>query len=67
FWISKWYGEASRGEIGEMLAEIFRLSISGVITVPVEGVYALADVKLALERAACGERSGKILFGGGKV
>ena len=66
FWISNWYGAASRTEIGEMLAEIFRLSISGVIAVPVEGVYELADVKLALERAACGERSGKILFGGGK-
>jgi len=66
FWISKWYGEASRGEIGEMLAEVFRLSLSGVIAVPVERVYGLAEVKLALERAACGERSGKILFGGGK-
>lgn len=64
FWISQWYREAAAASIGAMFAELFDLAQRGVLHAPVERIYPLAEVTVALAHAAQARRSGKILFGG---
>ena len=64
FWISEWYREAAAASIGAMFAELFDLARRGVLHAPVERIYPLAEVAVALAHAAQARRSGKILFGG---
>lgn len=64
FWVSSWYRRAPAEAHAAMFAELFALAGRGVIHMPVERIYPLAEAVAALAHAAQGRRAGKILFGG---
>ena len=62
FWISQWYRRAAAPEIAALFSQLLEWAASGVLHTPVEAVYSLAEVNVALAHAQRGERSGKILL-----
>ena len=62
FWITNWYRKARGIDQAEMFSLIANLVKSGVVEIPVEATYPLADVKQAIEHASRDARAGKILL-----
>ena len=60
-WINKWYDNARPAERIETFRPIFEMAKRGLLKTKVEKAYPLNEVKAAVERAAQGERSGKII------
>jgi len=67
FWVTQWYRHAKAGEQAALFAELFKFVQDGVLHTPVERIYPLEEVTLALIRAAQSGRSGKILFGAPEI
>src|SRR5947207_5463543 len=61
-WINKWYDNARPAERIETFRPIFEMAKRGLLKTKVEKAYPLNEVKAAVERAAQGERSGKIIL-----
>src|SRR5205809_5294128 len=61
-WINKWYDKATPSERTEAFRPLFDMARRGLLKTKVERAYPLNEVKAAVERAAQGERSGKIIF-----
>jgi mitochondrial enoyl-[acyl-carrier protein] reductase / trans-2-enoyl-CoA reductase len=63
FWISQWYRLASTADISTLFSQLLEWAAAGVLHTPIEAVYPLREVSLALAHAQKGERDGKILLG----
>jgi NADPH:quinone reductase-like Zn-dependent oxidoreductase len=63
FWISQWYRLASTADISALFSQLLEWAAAGVLHTPIEAVYPLREVSLALAHAQKGERDGKILLG----
>src|SRR5947207_5467477 len=61
-WINKWYDNATPAERIAAVNPIFDMAKRGLLKTKVEKAYPLNEVKAAVERAAQGERSGKIIL-----
>src|SRR5881396_773984 len=61
-WINKWYDNATPSERMEAFGPLFDMARRGLLKTKVEKAYPLNEVKAAVERAAQGERSGKIIL-----
>ena len=61
FWLAKHLTEAARPKVEELYAELAARAASGALSIAVEATYAIEDIKAALEHAAAGGRSGKVL------
>jgi trans-2-enoyl-CoA reductase len=64
FWITQWYRHATPEAEAAMFAELCDLALRGILHTPVEQVYPLDEIAIALPHAARPGRSGKVLFGG---
>ena len=62
FWVSRWYQDAGAKASAVLLAELCDHAARGVIAIPVEAVYPLADIADAIQHSQRGRRSGKILL-----
>lgn len=62
FWMTRWYQQANRQDIRDMLEILADLMRSGVVQIPIESTYPLSEFLEALERASATGRSGKVLF-----
>jgi NADPH:quinone reductase and related Zn-dependent oxidoreductases len=61
-WINKWYDNATPSERMETFRPLFDMARRGLLKTKVEKAYPLSGVKAAVENAAQGKRSGKIIF-----
>ena len=61
-WINKWYDNATPWERMETFQPLFEMARRGLLKTKVEKSYPLSEVKAAVENAAQGKRSGKIIF-----
>src|SRR5213592_4176953 len=61
-WINKWYDNATPSGRMEEFRPLFDMARPGLLKTKVEKAYPLNEVKAAVERAAQGERSGKIIL-----
>lgn len=66
FWLTAAMKKLGRKGNAELLAELIPMVASGALKIEVERTYRLDEAHEALEHAGRGERSGKILFVGGK-
>jgi len=64
FWMDKWTRTHTPEEYKEAMTGVFQLMAAGVLKMPVEKVYPLAQVKEAVARNLEKGRSGKILLVG---
>lgn len=64
FWMDKWVRSHYPEEVAALYNEVFEMMREGVARVPVDSVFPLKEYKAALQRAAAGGRSGKVLFAG---
>jgi NADPH:quinone reductase-like Zn-dependent oxidoreductase len=62
FWVVNWLRHAPRAEIEQTYRTLSDLVATGVVAVPVDATYRLADYREAFERAMTQGRTGKILF-----
>ena len=62
FWVTEWYRRAGPAASAALLADICDLVLRGVIKIPVEAVYPLADIAEAIRQAQQSKRAGKILL-----
>ena len=65
FWLTRWWEGAGEAEREETLAGVEGLALRGVLKSGVDSVFGLGEMRLALERAQAGGRSGKVLLGFG--
>jgi trans-2-enoyl-CoA reductase len=61
-WINKWYDNATHAERMAAFNPIFEMAGRGLLQTKVEKSYRLNEIKMAVEHAARGQRSGKIFF-----
>jgi len=61
-WINKWYDNATTSERMETFRSLFDMARRGLLETKIEKAYPLSEVKAAVEHAAQGKRSGKIIF-----
>lgn len=61
-WINKWYDNATPAERMAAFNPIFDMARRGLLRTKVEKSYPLSEVKAAIEHAARGQRSGKIVL-----
>jgi len=61
-WINKWYDNATPSERTETFRPLFDMARRGLLKTKVEKAYPLKELKAAVENAAQGKRSGKIIF-----
>ncbi|MCX8513282.1 MAG: 2-enoyl thioester reductase domain-containing protein [Chthoniobacteraceae bacterium] len=64
FWVSKWFQKATPETRDALFARLFEWAASGVLHTPIEAVYPLEKIHLALEHASRSMRTGKILLQG---
>lgn len=62
FWLAHWFRTSDAGTRHALFAELVSLIASGRLGARVQATYAIDDVGTALEAAAAGGRSGKILL-----
>jgi len=62
FYLPGWLAAQSPEKLGEVIAELGKLSATGMFTVPIEGQYPLADVVTAITASQQPGRSGKTLL-----
>jgi trans-2-enoyl-CoA reductase len=62
FWVTRWYQDAGPAAAAAVLAELCDLVSRGVIAMPVEAVYPLAEIVPAIEHSQRSRRAGKILL-----
>lgn len=62
FWLSQWHKQAQPYSVKTMFGNIFALIEKSPLSIPLERTYPLHEYQQALENAAMGSRSGKILF-----
>lgn len=61
FWASR-VSSVNGKSAAELVAEILTLALQGVLKLPVEAVYPLAEIKTAAAAALAGGRKGKVLL-----
>jgi trans-2-enoyl-CoA reductase len=61
-WINKWYDNATPAQRLEAFQRLFEMAKRGLLQTKVEKSYPLSEAKTAVEHAARGQRSGKIIF-----
>lgn len=61
-WITRWIEEGDPAEVAEVYRRLAALMLDGVISIPVDAVYGLADYAAALARLEGADRVGKVLF-----
>lgn len=61
-WITRWVETAPAAEVKALYQKLSSLMLEGVLTIPVDSTYPLADFTAALARLDAPERQGKILF-----
>ncbi len=64
FWVSKWFEKATPQKRDALFARLFAWASAGVLHTPIEAVYPLEKIHLALEHANRPMRSGKVLLHG---
>jgi trans-2-enoyl-CoA reductase len=64
YWMDKWVRTHSSTDVAALYSEVYQFMRDGVARIPIDSVYPLADYRVALERASCGGRSGKVLLSG---
>ncbi|WP_164008597.1 zinc-dependent alcohol dehydrogenase family protein [Pyxidicoccus trucidator] len=62
FWLVLWMKRTPREDQRALFARLAQLIANGTLRTPVEGTFALEDIKDALARAMEGGRSGKVLL-----
>ncbi|MFK8079043.1 MAG: zinc-dependent alcohol dehydrogenase family protein [Granulosicoccus sp.] len=62
FWLAKYLSGMPRGKLLEQYDALGGMVADGILSTPVEATYRLEDINTALEHAARGSRSGKILL-----
>lgn len=62
FWLARWFATVTQAQLSETYAALTRLVSSGVIHVPIEATYPLAEAARALEHASREARDGKVLI-----
>lgn len=62
FWVNKWYERASPAQRAETFAPLFEMSKRGLLRTKIERIYRLEETIAAVQHAAQGKRSGKIVF-----
>ena len=62
FWVTRWYEGAGAEVSAALLRELCDLAARGVVAIPVEAVYPLTDIAVAIQHAHRGQRSGKVLL-----
>lgn len=62
FWLVLWMKRTPREEQRALFARLATLMAQGTLKTPVEGTFALDDIREALARAMEGGRSGKVLL-----
>ncbi|MDB6076371.1 MAG: hypothetical protein JWO82_118, partial [Akkermansiaceae bacterium] len=61
-WITRWVETAPAAEVQAVYQKLSSLMLEGVLAIPVDSTYALAEFPAALVRLDAPERQGKILF-----
>jgi mitochondrial enoyl-[acyl-carrier protein] reductase / trans-2-enoyl-CoA reductase len=61
-WINKWYDNATSQQRMGAFRPLFKMAERGLLKTKVEKSYPLSEAKAAVEHAARGKRSGKIVF-----
>ena len=61
FWLARWFRTASPEAQASLFGEITRLIASGRLSARVDATYDVSEIRAAVERAATGERDGKIV------
>ncbi|HKU97758.1 MAG TPA: zinc-binding dehydrogenase, partial [Vineibacter sp.] len=61
FMLGRFMAKRTLPQIRDIYADLGRQLMDGKLSAPVEKIYAIDDIKLALKRAQEGERAGKIL------
>jgi trans-2-enoyl-CoA reductase len=61
-WINKWYDNSTASERMNTFQPLFDMARRGLLKTKIEKAYALGEIKAAVENAAQGKRSGKIVF-----
>jgi len=61
-WINKWYDHATKEQRMEAFRSLFEMAKRGLLKTKVEKAYPLSAAKVAVEHAAQGKRSGKVIF-----
>ena len=61
-WINKWYDNATAAQRMDAFQSLFEMAKKGLLKAKIERAYPLNDFKAAVNRAAEGKRSGKIIF-----
>lgn len=64
FWMDKWTRTHTAGQYREAMGGVFQLMAAGVLNLPVERVYPLAQAKEAVARNLEKGRMGKVLLSG---
>ena len=62
FWLTLWFEDASSEEKQELFKTLIPLVMDGTISMAVDTIYALGDLKTAVSHSMGGRRSGKIIL-----
>lgn len=62
FWLQRWWIASTRAAIDDLYIRLAELVASGALSVPVEAVYPLRELKSALAHAGRPGRTGKIVM-----
>lgn len=62
-WVTHWQAEAPRAEVDAALGELAGMVADGRLHQPVDAVFPLGEVRLAVARAVEGSRAGKVVLG----
>lgn len=62
FWLRKWKETASREKLESTIGALAKLSLDGLLKMPIQRVYPLADLAAAVAEAGQDARSGKVLL-----
>jgi len=61
FWVSSWFKSASPEQRARLFGELTAAIANGTLSAKIQATYPLARIKDAVEAAASGERSGKVV------
>ncbi len=64
FWLAKWFRSSTPERQQAVFKSLTELMVSGELSAPVHGTYAIKDIKEAVAVAASGKRDGKVVLVG---
>jgi mitochondrial enoyl-[acyl-carrier protein] reductase / trans-2-enoyl-CoA reductase len=64
FWLAKWFRNSTSERQQNVFKTLTKLMVSGELSAPVHGTYAIKDIKEAIAVASSGKRDGKVVLVG---